>query len=234
MPSAGSPTTTRSSISAWSSSATTKPPREVRLGNLDIAIDQRYRHVPHRRHDELREHGAARRTALSSRCLRLPHQETPASEPSLWVGPSPDSDCGKAAESICRAAGFEPKLKFESDDFGVALQLVEAMGAVAILPELALFRAAPILRWIKVDGTRQIVSLTRREGEKAQPQWRPSPHICNRQPIAISKSSGRHNAASRPECANLSPSCRRDLERRSSPRSSPTSASRSPSSSDSS
>ncbi|CAN5185855.1 hypothetical protein BH18ACT5_BH18ACT5_16720 [soil metagenome] len=24
--------------------------REVRLGNLDIAIDQRYRHVPHRRH----------------------------------------------------------------------------------------------------------------------------------------------------------------------------------------
>ncbi|CAN5185652.1 hypothetical protein BH18ACT5_BH18ACT5_16710 [soil metagenome] len=114
---------------------------------------------------------------------------------SLWVGPSPESDCGKAAGSICRAAGFEPKLKFESDDFGVALQLVEAMGAVAILPELSLYRASPNLRWIKVDGTRQIVSLTRREGEKRAAVAAVSSHLqaaADRYLEVI----GKHNAAS--------------------------------------
>lgn len=140
--------------------------RELRLGNLDIAIDQRYRHVPHRRHEELR------RTVLLEEPLYLvvakdsPIKKLSQANNELWVGPSPDSDCGKAARSICRAAGFEPTMKFESDDFGVALQLVEAMGAVSILPELALYRAGDALRFIKVDGTRQIVSLTRREGEK--------------------------------------------------------------------
>ena len=141
-------------------------PRELRLGNLDIAIDQRYRHVPHRRHEELR------RTVLLEEPLYLvvakdsPIKRLAQASDALWVGPSPASDCGRAAHSICRSDGFEPTMKFESDDFGVALQLVEAMGAVAILPELALYRAGDALRYIKVDGTRQIVSLTRREGEK--------------------------------------------------------------------
>jgi DNA-binding transcriptional LysR family regulator len=140
--------------------------RELRLGNLDIAIDQRYRHVPHRRHEELR------RTVLLEEPLYLvvaadsPIKRLAQADSAIWVGPSPESDCGKAARSICRAAGFEPSMKFESDDFGVALQLVEAMEAVAILPELALYRASSALRSIKVDGTRQVVSLTRREGEK--------------------------------------------------------------------
>jgi DNA-binding transcriptional LysR family regulator len=140
--------------------------REVRLGNLDIAIDQRYRHVPNRRHEELRrtvllEEPLYLVVAAHSRIRRLSQASA-----SLWVGPSPETDCGKAARSICRAGGFEPSMKFETDDFGVALQLVEAMGAVAILPELALYRASTGLRAIKVDGTREIVTLTRREGEK--------------------------------------------------------------------
>jgi DNA-binding transcriptional LysR family regulator len=140
--------------------------RELRLGNLDIAIDQRYRHVPHRRHEELGKTVLLEEPLYLVVAAKSPIKRLAQASNAIWVGPSPDSDCGKAASSICRAAGFEPTMKFESDDFGVALQLVEAMEAVAILPELALFRASARLRTIKVDGTRQIISLTRREGEK--------------------------------------------------------------------
>jgi len=140
--------------------------RELRLGNLDIAIDQRYRNVPHRRDEGLK------RTVLLEEPMYLvvsrdsPIRKLAQTSSALWVGPTPESDCGKATTALCRAAGFEPTMKFESDDFGVGLQLVEAMGAVTILPELALHRAGDNFRLIKVDGTRQIVSLTRKEGQQ--------------------------------------------------------------------
>ncbi|HVD16144.1 MAG TPA: LysR substrate-binding domain-containing protein [Actinomycetota bacterium] len=58
-----------------------------------------------------------------------------------WIGGTPDSAYARIVLHSCRAAGFEPRITFGSDDYN-AVQAFVAVGlGVAILPRLAL--AAP-------------------------------------------------------------------------------------------
>jgi DNA-binding transcriptional LysR family regulator len=75
-------------------------------------------------------HRAARRSAV--RLIEL------ADEP--WITSTPRSSCHPFVARACRAAGFEPRIAFQSDDYGVWLGLVEARVGVALIPEMALSR----------------------------------------------------------------------------------------------
>ena len=55
----------------------------------------------------------------------------------VWAAAPPGSDCGTAVRAACRAAGFEPDIRFQFTEFGVVLHLVAAGLAVAVLPRLA-------------------------------------------------------------------------------------------------
>jgi DNA-binding transcriptional LysR family regulator len=55
-----------------------------------------------------------------------------------WVQTSEDSACARHVVRICRAAGFEPRVSFESDDYLTVQGLVAAGVGVALIPELAL------------------------------------------------------------------------------------------------
>jgi DNA-binding transcriptional LysR family regulator len=56
----------------------------------------------------------------------------------IWIGGAPDSAYGAIVLHSCRAAGFEPRFAFGSDDYN-AVQAFVAVGlGVAILPRLAL------------------------------------------------------------------------------------------------
>jgi DNA-binding transcriptional LysR family regulator len=70
---------------------------------------------------------AARRT------LRLEHLRDEA-----WVQTSATSSCARHVVHLCHAAGFEPTVSFESDDFLTVQGLVAAGVGVALIPELAL------------------------------------------------------------------------------------------------
>jgi DNA-binding transcriptional LysR family regulator len=55
-----------------------------------------------------------------------------------WVQTSEASSCARHVVRCCHAAGFEPAVSFESDDYATVQGLVAAGVGVALIPELAL------------------------------------------------------------------------------------------------
>jgi DNA-binding transcriptional LysR family regulator len=55
-----------------------------------------------------------------------------------WVQTSEASACARHVVRICRAAGFDPRVSFESDDYLTVQGLVAAGVGVALIPQLAL------------------------------------------------------------------------------------------------
>ncbi|HTR72569.1 MAG TPA: LysR substrate-binding domain-containing protein [Solirubrobacteraceae bacterium] len=55
-----------------------------------------------------------------------------------WVQTSKESPCARHVVRSCHAAGFEPNVAFESDDYQTVQGLVAAGVGVALIPELAL------------------------------------------------------------------------------------------------
>jgi DNA-binding transcriptional LysR family regulator len=55
-----------------------------------------------------------------------------------WVQTSRESPCARHVVRSCHAAGFEPNVSFESDDYQTVQGLVAAGVGVALIPELAL------------------------------------------------------------------------------------------------
>jgi DNA-binding transcriptional LysR family regulator len=60
-----------------------------------------------------------------------------------WVQTSATSPCARHVVRLCLAAGFEPKVTFESDDYETVQGLVAAGVGVALIPRLALTRVHP-------------------------------------------------------------------------------------------
>ena len=61
------------------------------------------------------------------------------------------------AEQLCRRAGFEPDVRFETDDLEAQIALIESGNAVAILPDLMRVRRRPDVRVVDVDPRRRSV-----------------------------------------------------------------------------
>jgi DNA-binding transcriptional LysR family regulator len=60
-----------------------------------------------------------------------------------WVQTSAKGACGRYVVEQCLAAGFEPHVSFESDDYETVQGLVAAGVGVALIPRLALTRVHP-------------------------------------------------------------------------------------------
>jgi len=65
--------------------------------------------------------------------LRLEHLKDEA-----WVQTSSSSACARHVVRRCHAAGFEPNVAFESDDYQTVQGLVAAGVGVALIPRMAL------------------------------------------------------------------------------------------------
>ena len=79
--------------------------------------------------------------------LALPHDHPLADRPRIrlaeleneaWVQTSRQSPCALQVVRSCHAAGFEPNVAFESDDYQTVQGLVAAGVGVALIPQLAL------------------------------------------------------------------------------------------------
>jgi DNA-binding transcriptional LysR family regulator len=76
-----------------------------------------------------------------------------------WIQPTQACACSHATNMACANAGFEPRVAYESDDFGVIQGLVGAGVGVALIPELALIGERPdiVVRRIETKpGVRRI------------------------------------------------------------------------------
>jgi DNA-binding transcriptional LysR family regulator len=84
--------------------------------------------------------------------VALPVEHPLAAKPALtlsdlrdedWVQTSASSPCARHVVRSCLAAGFEPLVTFESDDYETVQGLVAAGVGVALIPRLALTRVHP-------------------------------------------------------------------------------------------
>jgi DNA-binding transcriptional LysR family regulator len=92
-----------------------------RLMRVELLEDPLYLALP-------REHALAGKSGLRLEDLRG----------EAWVQTSRASPCARHVVRSCHAAGFEPNVSFESDDYQTVQGLVAAGVGVALIPELAL------------------------------------------------------------------------------------------------
>lgn len=102
---------------------------ELSARRADVVLVDEYPGFP------LRPAPGLNRTEIARESVRayLPrHDSDPATVP--WVTEPRQSDAHLWARSICRTAGFEPRVRFESPDLHAHRQLVEHGHAAAFLP----------------------------------------------------------------------------------------------------
>ena len=74
------------------------------------------------------------------------------------------------AEQLCRSAGFEPDVRYETADLQAHVRLIESGNAVALLPSLVHVGVATRMRLLDVDGAPQRTVFTAaRESGGAHP-----------------------------------------------------------------
>jgi len=81
-----------------------------------------------------------------------------------WIDVPRTTSGGQVLTRACTAAGFAPRVRFESDDYTVIQQLVGAGAGIALLPDLAFSPPHPsvVLRSLGPDGpSRNIQAATR-------------------------------------------------------------------------
>jgi DNA-binding transcriptional LysR family regulator len=115
----------------------------LKAGEFDLALLFEFRGVPGALAD-----GLPTAELLEDRMhVALPAAHPLAERPALrlkdlsdedWVQTSASSPCARHVVRCCHAAGFEPKVSFESDDYQTVQGLVAAGVGVALIPELAL------------------------------------------------------------------------------------------------
>jgi DNA-binding transcriptional LysR family regulator len=104
--------------------------------------------------------------------LALPREHRLVEKPRLrlaelqseaWVQTSKASPCARHVVRCCHAAGFEPTVSFESDDYQTVQGLVAAGVGVAMIPELALsvLREDVVIRALSpAPPVRQVIAAT--------------------------------------------------------------------------
>jgi DNA-binding transcriptional LysR family regulator len=119
----------------------------LRAGELEVALVFEYLSLPRTTYNRLYE-GIESVHLLDDPMYLALHPEHPLAERAdvrladlqgeVWIQGDPGGLCGAMHRHACQAAGFEPRVGFESDDYGVVQGLVAAGVAVSLLPMLAL------------------------------------------------------------------------------------------------
>lgn len=123
---------------------TCEPARSLELllaGDVDLALVDEYDYQPvalpdHLEVVELRTEPLVLVTSRDVRVSRGPVALVDLADAD-WVMPPDEAACGLAVRAACRAAGFEPRVGWETDDMLLLVRAVAAGHGVAVLPELA-------------------------------------------------------------------------------------------------
>ena len=88
---------------------------------------------------------------------------------SAWVMEPRGTASRHWAEQLCRVAGFEPDVRFETADLQAHIRLVESGHAVALLPDLVWGGGEPSVRMVDLPGSprREVFTSARRAGADA-------------------------------------------------------------------
>ncbi len=105
-------------------------------GDVDVAVVDEYDYVPL----ALPESAVVRELAVEPLVVVRPAGST-RRRPALadladsdWVMPPEDAACGRAVRAACRTAGFEPRVRWQTDDMLLLARAVAAGHGVSVLP----------------------------------------------------------------------------------------------------
>lgn len=141
----------------------------VSAGRVDIAVVDEYDQVPLALPDDLitRRISEDRLVAVGARgrfgadaSIRLASLKH-----ARWVMPPAAAACGQAVRTACRAAGFEPDVRWETDDLMVLEHAVAGGHGVAVLPQLAVCASVSALDVVAVQRPalrRRLIAVVRR------------------------------------------------------------------------
>jgi DNA-binding transcriptional LysR family regulator len=106
-------------------------------GDVDIAVVDEYDYVPL----ALPEAALVRELTSEPLVVIRPSGAAKRGNPRLadladaeWVMPPEDAACGRAVRAACRTAGFEPNVRWETDDMLLLVRAVANGHGVAVLP----------------------------------------------------------------------------------------------------
>jgi DNA-binding transcriptional LysR family regulator len=120
--------------------------RMLLADDVDIAVVDEYDYVPLALPEYLVAHElCAEELVIVAAPGRLPGRRNGGASgvalaslaASEWVMPPVDAACGMAVRSACRAAGFEPRVRWETDDMLLLVRAVGADHGISVLPRLA-------------------------------------------------------------------------------------------------
>lgn len=141
---------------------------EVAARDFDLVVAEQYPGRTRPWHDELDRvplAGDEIRLALPPEPGELIDEATlPAGADRAWVMEPEGTASREWAEQLCRAAGFEPDVRFETADLMAHIRLIRSGNAVGLLPDLVWAGERPSVRLAALPGhpQREVFSSTRR------------------------------------------------------------------------
>ena len=113
----------------------------VLAGEVDVAVVYAYPHLPPLELDGLEavhllDDPMRLLIAADDPLAQQPTASVDALRDRAFVAGARGSACWAFARAVCRHAGFEPEIAFETEDVAFMCALIDAAGAVAIMPEL--------------------------------------------------------------------------------------------------
>jgi molybdate transport repressor ModE-like protein len=142
---------------------TAEPARALELllaGDVDLAVVDEYDRVPL----AVPDYVVARELCAEPLVAVLPSGWPGKRRPDLtdladadWVMPPEDAACGLAVRIACRSAGFEPRVRWETDDMLLLARCVAAGHGVAVLPRLSVADTGDLSARIDVRALRDPV-----------------------------------------------------------------------------
>jgi molybdate transport repressor ModE-like protein len=154
-----------------------EPARAVALlaaGDADIAVVDEYDYVPLAVPDYVRPLALVTEPLVVVSTPGLLAGSEAVALPALasrrWVMPPDDAACGTAVRSACRAAGFEPDVRWETDDMHLLVRAVADGHGVAVLPRLAVAGTAAVeIRALREPQLRRRISALSRTSAQGRP-----------------------------------------------------------------
>jgi DNA-binding transcriptional LysR family regulator len=119
----------------------------LRAAELEVALVFKFRGMPQPEFDRLYEGIELTHLIDDPMYLAMPRDHPAACKPRVrlqdvredtWIQNDTTGPCGRIHLGACTAAGFEPKIGFQSDDYNVVQGLIAAGVGVSLLPALSL------------------------------------------------------------------------------------------------
>lgn len=86
-----------------------------------------------------------------------------------WVMPPMEAACGQAVRTACRAVGYEPRVRWETDDMLLLVRSVAAGHGIAVLPRLAVadnVADVELRPLVRPSMNRRLLALTRTSSQE--------------------------------------------------------------------